>query len=187
MTIFEYVMVLLSMVLSLSLTQLVSGVGELARSRNVRWSLAHGLWIVVGFGLILDVWTSYWLIRDVPRWGLLSIVFMLLQTIAIYLFNLWLLPRLAGDEPMDLNAFLLDNRRLFLGAVIASYIAGVIFNVSLVPPETFELSNYAILPIAVGISAAAWWFRAGWVQIAAPALTLAMMLFYFATHFQTIG
>lgn len=48
MTIFEYFMVLLSVMLSLALAQLVTGIGELLRARPfVRWSFSYALWLAV--------------------------------------------------------------------------------------------------------------------------------------------
>ena len=189
MTIFEYFMILISVVLSLTLAQLATGVGELVRSRSaVRWSFAYMIWLAVGLAVIIDLWTSLWLIRDVDRWSLVTILFLLALTLMIYLFVLWLLPRSIGDEPIDLGHHMIANRRLFLTALMAYYVAGAIVNVSVLPPgQIGDLANYVFLPVAFVLTGLAWWTPNRWVQSIVPLLVLAIPLSYFAIYFQTIG
>lgn len=189
MTIFEYFMVLLSVVLSLTLTQMATGVGELVRARSaVRWSTAYVLWLLVGLGMVFDLWTSLWLVRGVGTWSLPTIAFLLVAALAIYLFVLWLLPRAVGDEAIDLHQHLLDNRRLFLVALLAYYVCGVVMNASILPPEQMgEMTNYTIIPIATVLTGLAWWSPNRWLQLAVPSIILALLAIYFAIYFPTIG
>lgn len=189
MTIFEYFMVLLSVVLSLALAQLVTGVGELIRARGaVRWSFAYVLWLVHGFMMVLDWWTSLWLVRGVASWPLVTIVFMLLQAAMISLYVLWLLPRQVSEAPIDLGDYLLANRRLFLGAFLGYCVSGGITNIMILPPEArMDIANYVTLTPALVLLALAWWSHNRWVQRIVPAALLVLMLGYFAFYFQTIG
>jgi hypothetical protein len=188
MTIFEYFMVLLSVVLSLALAQLITGVGELVRARGkVRWSVTYLLWLVVTFAMIIDYWASLWLVRGIPSWTLVALVFLLLPAAMMFLSILWLLPRHIGDEPIDLAEHLLSERRLFLGALIAYFVCGGVTNVLILPPGEFDFANFAILPVALMIAGSAWWSPRTWVQRAAPMVMLALLAAYFSVYFTTIG
>lgn len=187
MSLFEYFMVLVSVVLSLALAHLVAGLGELVRSRaNVRWSVSYVLWMAVALCLVLDLWTSLWLVRDAARWNIVSVVFVLLTTVTVYLYVHWLLPRDPGAK-VDLSRYTVENRRLFLGALIAYLVSGGVMNVTILPPGAFDLANFAFLPVGIALVGAAWWFEACWVQRIVSAMMLVLMAIYFATFFQTIG
>lgn len=192
MTIFEYFMVLLSVVLSLSLAQLVTGIGELVRAgRSVRWSATYVMWVGIGFAVILDLWTSLWLVRDVPRWSLLSFLLFLVSSTTIYLATLWMLPRdPAGGtpaQPLDLHTFAIDARRLFIGALMAYLASGGVLNVLLLPAGHFDLANYAFLGPMLVILALAWWSANRHVQRIVPAIFTVLFIVYFAVYFRTIG
>ncbi|MDF7775224.1 hypothetical protein P1X14_08200 [Sphingomonas sp. AOB5] len=189
MTIFEYFMVLLSVMLSLALAQLVTGAGELIRARGlVRWSFGYALWLVIGFLLVLDWRTSLWLVRGVGQWRLVTLVFMLLQASTIYLYVLWLVPKGAGDSEIDLRDYLVTNRRLFLTAFGIYCVLGWITNVMILPPEAMmDLANYATLGPALALTVLAWVTSNRWVHRLVPVAVLGMMIAYFALYFQTIG
>ena len=189
MTLFEYLMVLLSVVLSLALAQLATGFGELVRAASrVRWSAAYGLWMLLGLGLVIDLWTSLWLVRGVERWGLVTLVFMLLQCLTIYLYVLWLLPREIGEREIDLWRHLLETRGLFLAALACNLIAGAAMNLLILPPgEMGDLANFAIIPIALLLTGLAWRLENRWLQRIVPLILVALMLLNFAVHFPTIG
>jgi hypothetical protein len=188
MSIFEYFMVLLSVVLSLTLTKLVTGVGELIQARSrVRWSIGYAFWLIFGLALVIDVWTSLWLLRGVSTWSLVTLVFLLLWVVSVFLFVQWLLPDRIGDEPIDLHAHLLAQRRLFLGAVLAYCVGAGATNILVLPTGAFDLANYAVLFPAIVITATAWWSPAPWVQRAAPIAMTLLWVTYFATYFRTIG
>lgn len=189
MTIFEYFMVLLSVMLSLALAQLVTGVGELMRARGlVRWSFGYVLWLAIGFLLVLDWWTSLWLVRGIAHWQLITLVFLLLQASTIYLYILWLVPKAIGDAEIGLDDFVLANRRLFLIGFGGYCICGGITNATVLPPEArMDVANYAILAPMLALAGLVWWSSNRWVQWLAPLAILALMIAYFAYYFRTIG
>ena len=188
MTIFEYFMVLLSVVLSLALAHLITGAGELVRARGrVRWSIPYALWLVVAFGRILDWWTSLWLVRGIASWSLVALIFLLLQAATIFLAVLWLIPRRIADEAIDLHEHLLGERRLFLGALMAYFAGGAATNFMILPPGEFDLASFAILPVALSIAGAAWWSPRTWVQHAVPVAMIALLIVYFSVYFPSIG
>lgn len=188
MTIFEYILVLLSVILGLAVTQLATGVGELIRSRKaVTWSLPYVLWLMFCFLTILDVWASSWLLRTDARWNLLSVLLVLGISLAIYLATLWIVPRHIGDEPIDLGNYMDRERRYFLGALIAYCLLGIVVNLYLLPTGHFDWANYYISGPFTAALLCAWWSPHRWVQLAAPVIGLALYVIYFAVYFPSIG
>ncbi|MBN8815281.1 MAG: hypothetical protein J0J06_07530 [Sphingomonas sp.] len=189
MSVFEYFLILFSVVLSLALTQLISGVGELVRARpTVRWTIGYALWLTIGLSLILDLWTSLWLVRTVPKWSLATLVFLLLQASAIFLYILWLVPKPGHQENVDLGEHALEERHLYLAALTGYVIAGVITNFTVLPKEALmDWASYAILPPSLVLIAIAWLAGNRWVQLLIPAAIQSLMITYFILYFPTIG
>jgi len=189
MSVFEYFLILFSVVLSLALTQLITGVGELVRARpTVRWTIGYVLWLTIGFSLVLDLWTSLWLVRTVPRWSLVTLIFLLLQASSIFLYILWLLPRVGSQENVDLGDHALKERRLYLSAFSGYVFAGMITNLTILPKEaSLDLASYALLPPTLVLNAIAWWSPNRWVQLLVPAVVQVLMITYFFAYFPTIG
>ena len=157
MTIFEYILVLLSVILGLALAQLATGIGELLRSRRrITWSLPYVLWLIYCFMTILDQWTSVWLLRTDARWNLLSVLLLLGNALAIYLAILWLIPRHIGDDTIDLDAFVRDEKRYFLGALLVYCALGIATNLYLLPAGQFDWANYYIAGPLMASMLAAW-------------------------------
>lgn len=187
MTIFEYLLVLYSVILSLGLAHLVTGVGELLRSRAViRWSLPYVLWLAYAVGAILDIWTGAWLLRDQDQWSFLSILLLLGLALPVYLATLWLIPSRIGDDPIDLQAFLVQERHRVLGAFIAYVVVGILWNISLMPSGRFDFASLYIGGPSLLILMLAFWSRNRLVQLLAPLFGVALQAIYFATYFPTI-
>lgn len=54
--------------LGLGLTQLFAGIGNLVQvRRRVRFYWLHSTWIVLMIGLHIQMWWSFWMMRDVQE------------------------------------------------------------------------------------------------------------------------
>ena len=84
MTFFEYVMVMVSIVLGLSLAQLLRGFGKFVRSE--RRELAVALWATVLVIMHLQVWWALWDMHTIDNWT--QFRFYLLVSIPIFMFAL---------------------------------------------------------------------------------------------------
>ncbi len=188
MTIFEYFLVLFSMILSITLTHLASGVGELVRSpKRVAWSLPYALWIVLIGQTVLDMWSSAWLMRGTVVFNMGLVVFLLATALSTYLAALWLVPREVGEERIDLYTHMIDQRRYFMGAFIFYLAAGICWNLYLLPPGKFDLANYAVAGPMLAATIVAWITPVRPVQYAVPILGAILVMVYYAYFFPSIG
>ena len=174
MSTFEFVSVLLSIVISLAIAHLLTGVAQALKARKVRfqWVLA-GWWLFV-FMLCVDYWFSVWRLRDAPVWSL-GFVLTWLGLAAITYITAWLVvPDTDAEGTMDFHAHSETNRRKYLGGMLAWVIGGTVVN-GFTP--SMELANL-LVPFFGGLFLCGiiWKHRA--VQIAVLVASFAGFIFY---------
>ncbi|NEX91922.1 hypothetical protein [Caulobacter sp. 17J65-9] len=184
MSIFEYVMVLVSVVLSLGLTHLLSGFGALVQGGGkVKFSGLHALWAAMCLLLTFDMWLSLWGLRDLQAWSLPVLLIVFASTVVLYLFAMFVTPA-ASDEPRDLYQFHLDNRRGYAVAMGVYLVIGAVLNATLT--KQFVGVN-ASIPVMLGLLALAWFVPARWAQWVAGVGLFATLAGYFALYLPQIS
>ena len=75
---FNYLWVMVSIVLGLGLTQLFAGIGNLVQiRRRVKLYWLHSLWVLLLVGLHLHMWWSFWALRGIADWSYGAFVYIL--------------------------------------------------------------------------------------------------------------
>jgi len=119
---FNYLSVMVSMVLGLGLTQLFAGIGNLVQvRRRVRFYWLHAVWIALMIGLHLQMWWSFWMMRGVQEWTYTGFAFVLLGPATLVIASHVLLPELV-DGTIDAERHYYDTRTVFFGLLA---VAGV--------------------------------------------------------------
>lgn len=114
MTPFEYVTVLVSIVLGLGITQLVTGTADIIHSWDrVKLYWPHVLWIVLVFFLHLQEWWVLYDLRQFQQWRLATFFFTLLYPINLFVLARILFPSASDSAGSDLRAFYLRSYRKF--------------------------------------------------------------------------
>ncbi len=90
MTIFEYLMVMVSVVLALALAQLLRGITEIVTNPNRYW--IHTAWVAMMVLFVIQFWWAYWDFNVVSNWTLLTFLYVLLSPILLFLATYMLLP-----------------------------------------------------------------------------------------------
>ena len=93
MTLFEYLSVAISIVLSLSAAQLLGNLREVFDPERRYW--VHALWVVQALWLHVVYWWSMWAYRDLGSWNLLSFAFVLLVPALLFMCSSALVPTYA--------------------------------------------------------------------------------------------
>ena len=92
---FNYLSVMVSMVLGLGLTQLFAGIGNMVQvRRRVCFYWLHSLWVVLMIGLHIQMWWSFWMMRGVQEWTYTGFAFVLLGPATLVIASHVLLPEL---------------------------------------------------------------------------------------------
>jgi hypothetical protein len=122
MTVFEYVAVIVSIVLALGVTQLLSGFANVLRNRDrvvLHWpQLAWCVWL---FMFHMQIWWSYWNVRSVESLGYFAFFLHLLWPVTLYLLSTLAWPDF-GEGTVSLPLYFHRHRRAFFGLLIAANI-----------------------------------------------------------------
>jgi hypothetical protein len=89
---FEYLSVLISIILALGITRVLAGVGEMLQARSRRhiyW--VHAIWIFNLFLWLVVAWWIFYRWRDQQPWTFFLFVFVLISPTILYLASLLLL------------------------------------------------------------------------------------------------
>ena len=135
MTLFEYAMVLVSIVLALGVTQLLQGASEFVRSS--RGYLPHSLWVLALLVIHVQLWWAMWDLHDRASWTFLTF----LRT---------------ATEPTDWESHFFAVRRWFFafmaGIVVwGIFVTWIVGNVSLSHPYRVAQLGRLVF-FAVGIT-----------------------------------
>lgn len=146
MTTFEFVSVLLSIVVSLAFAHLLTGIARLIQAKVVNPSLPLIGWIGIFLFCCVDYWFSLWQARVAPQWSLFYVLFWLAVGAVLYL-TCWLVvpTERAAEDKIDLSQFFESHRRNFLGAYLVYVALGLFANLSIGSLESAALVSVAQL------------------------------------------
>ena len=118
MTLFEFIMGMISVILALAIARLFSGMSELIQGRsNIRFTLVHAVWVLNLFLLTFLHWWTLWAFRDLD-WNFLMFFYSLIGPSLMFFASTIISPRLHAERAVDLNTYFLDIRRYFLSVFV---------------------------------------------------------------------
>ncbi len=121
MTRFEYLSVLISIVLALGISEVLFCWSRLIQRRSqVRFSWLHGYWSVLIVFLIIQYWWGFWNFRTVENWSLALLMVVIVQGMTLVTCALLLVPGRVLSGETDLEKHYYDNTRPFFifGALV---------------------------------------------------------------------
>jgi len=140
MAAYEHVVVVMSIVLGLAVTQLLKGIAQLYQRRAaVRTYWLHTAWAVLLVLFSFLLWWTFWNYRGIEEWDFLRFVIYLSPTIAFYFLTSMTFPDPA-EKVTDLRQHYFANRSGFFGAfavygVLAGLTAVVIRRLPVLDPS----------------------------------------------------
>lgn len=120
MSAFDYLSVLVSIILGLAITQILQGFRDLMQARTrltLYWPSV--MWAILLLVICVQEWWAMFGWRDYANWTFFGFSLVIAQVVGTYLAAALALPDVAGDEPLDLRAYYYANHRWFftLGAL----------------------------------------------------------------------
>jgi len=182
MSIFDYVMLLISVVLSLGLARLLETHARLIkRGAEVRWSAVYLAWFAIVGALHVDLWATLWAVRTTTHWQWTEIMAFFFQAVALFYGSVLLAPEESTDT-IDLWRFHLENRRRYIPAVIVYTALGCWLSLTFLPTEQFLSAVYTVgLPL-VAVCVLAMVASSVWVQRAIALVLVVWIAWYFSTY-----
>lgn len=103
---FEFVFAMVSVITSLALVQIVTGVVELIRHHDRHgFSGLHMLWVATAFALVVSNWASFWSTHDLTQWSSLPVFTALISMVFLYGFTALVIPDQSADRRTDFSTF----------------------------------------------------------------------------------
>ena len=127
---FEYVIVLISIILGLGIALVLTGIAELLK----RWkAITHFwpylIWIILVFVLHIQEWWATYDLRSVKSWSLPMFLFVILYPILLFILANLLFPTRWPKKGIDLKEFYFDNCRKFFLCIVLFAILSIVQNV----------------------------------------------------------
>jgi hypothetical protein len=119
MAAFDYLAVLISIILGLAITQVLKGYRGMALARaRVLLFWPTPVWSLVVLLIAVQSWWAMFGLRAVQLWTFGAFAVVLLQAVVVYMLAALVLPDFFGSEPADLRAHYFNHRRLFFGSLV---------------------------------------------------------------------
>lgn len=119
MAAFDYLSVMVSIVVGVGLTQLFAGIGNVVQvRRRVRRYWLHTLWVLLLVFIHAQVWWSFWALRAVSDWTFVDFGYVLIGPGTLVIASHVVLPELVDDR-IDVRAHYYDTSPLFFGMLVA--------------------------------------------------------------------
>lgn len=178
MSAFEYLSVLISIILGLALTQLLTGAGRLIRRRDrVRFFFPAALWMGVFFVVIVQTWWTMFTLRLYEDWTIDKFLVVLLHPALVYFLVDLLVPETDGGGEIDMKAEFMRHAPIFFAALVGLLLA------SLARPLVMHWrftpwSDFAFHGVFIALSTAAIFVRsANFHRVLAPASVLLLVVY----------
>lgn len=124
---FEFVTVLISIILGLGITQIMSGVADLIHQwSTVRLYWPHLLWVALVFVLHVQEWWLIYQLKSVTAWQLPMFLFQVLYPICLFILARILFPMPTDQYATDMKGFYLGSyRKLFMMVMILTFLSAI--------------------------------------------------------------
>ncbi len=152
MTPFEYVTVLISIILGLGITQIVTGVADMVHQwPRIKLYWPHVLWIVFVFFLHVEEWWVIYDLQKIETWELSRFLFVILYPISLFILARILFPFGSGEPATDFREFYFQNyKKFFIGVMVLALLA-LSENLLISHFKITEQFNQLILVAALGL------------------------------------
>jgi hypothetical protein len=123
---FNYLSVMVSLVLGLGMTQLFAGIGNMVQiRRRVSPYWLHSIWIGLLIALHIQMWWSFWAMRAERDWTYGEFAFVLVGPATLCIASHAFLPELI-DGTIDVKKHYYDARKVFFGMLIVAAVWGIV-------------------------------------------------------------
>ena len=152
---YQHVVVVMSIVVGLSVTQLLKGLAQLYRTRNrVPTYWLHTAWVVLLIFFSLVLWWLFWNYRSIEEWSFFRFIVYLSPMIVFYFLTSIAIPD-PSDPVANYKEYFFSSRVGFFGTfalqIVLAHTAGVVVRglPLLDASNLFRLASVVLLLIAM--------------------------------------
>ena len=126
MSLFEFLMVLVSIIVGLGIAEVLTGIARQVRyRREIKWYWLHSCGVALVTVALLQSWWELWELRHTVEWVFYSMVLMLVSPAALYLIAHLAFPE--GGQATDMRVYYYDQMRPIWWFAVLSTMASVLF------------------------------------------------------------
>jgi hypothetical protein len=141
---FEYISILISLILGLGITQILSALADLLyHYGKVKFYWPHTLWVVFILFLHIQDWFITYQLKNKPVWHLPELIFILLYPVALFSVSKMLLPTNDKEENVNMRLFYKTQFRVIFLFMGISILLSILFNIFLL--DSKPLSQWHLL------------------------------------------
>jgi hypothetical protein len=126
---FEYVSILISIILGLGITQILSSFSDLLyHFKKVKFYWVHTIWIMFVLFLHIQEWFITYQLKGKMIWNLPELMFILLYPIILYVAAKMLIPSNDDQERFDMKAYYLSHFHIIFILIAFTILLSISFN-----------------------------------------------------------
>ena len=120
---FDYLSVLLSIIIGLAITQVLLGFRALILTRaKVKLYLPTVTWASLALLIAIQTWWASFGLHTRINWTFLAFIIIVLQAISVYMATAVVLPDITGDSIVDLRDHYFAHKSWFFGFMVGSVV-----------------------------------------------------------------
>lgn len=148
MNLFEFLMILLSLIVGLGLAEILSGLGNFLKRNGMRgFHWTHGAVTLTVFLALLQIFWESWGLRTVETWSFPAMLLMLGSPILLYLLAHILFPD--REESVSLDDYYFARARLIWSLAGLTAMVGTLFRPIALGQPLWAIDNASAIPILV--------------------------------------
>lgn len=154
MSLFEFLMILLSIIIGLGISELLTGFATILRTgRLSQLIVAHWALFLTLFLVLLQVFWESWSLNTLTRWTFPAMVMMLLAPVLLHLTTHIVFPASADRELAD---YYFSRSRMIYTLLLLTAVVGVLFRPLAFGSELLVVDNLSTVPTVVTLVLLAW-------------------------------
>ena len=148
MSLFEFIMVFLSIIIGLSVAEILTALADTLSSRkNVKHSWLHGLLSLGIFLILIQIWWESWDLREIGQWAYSDMLLLLSIPVLLFIISRILNP--GRDYSESLNDYYLKNASKIWIILSIGVIIGNSFRTILYGSKLLSIDNLSAIPILI--------------------------------------
>ncbi|UXX80054.1 hypothetical protein N7E81_02905 [Reichenbachiella carrageenanivorans] len=130
---FEYVIVLISIILGLGIAQLLNGIADmLAQFKKTKFSVAHSIFVVVLFFVFFqDWWYTFQYSREIEQWSQFIVLALVSFPIALFMLARFMFPTGSRSQETDMYAYFSENWRWLYAIFASTILISIVQNITI--------------------------------------------------------
>lgn len=177
---FEYITVLISIVLGLGISQIVTGVADIIHQwEKVKIYWPHILWMTLVFFLHVQEWWWLYELKSYEKWRLPVFLFVILYPIVLFVLARILFPSANESSQVNLKDFYFNNYRKFFLLIAISALLAILEDTII---QNYSIADEFVQLTVLAVSALIAWRRMTqeWLHKVVVIALVLMMLITFA-------